>query len=145
VRVRIHRLRRLVWVVDEVLALEWRRWVYGRVCRMCGCQLRCWLWTGKGGEGGIQSCMSEYTGAGVGGGRAYRSEERVLVVAKWALSQWAVCCWRIKDCGDGDRAADGTCKRWPPWPMFTPASPASLRSSPEQGCDGEWRGATADS
>jgi len=140
-RVRIRRLRRLVWVVDEALALEWRRWVYGR---SCGCRLRCWLWTGKGGEGGIWSCMSEYAGAGVDGGRAHRSEERVLVVAKWALGQWAVRCWRIEDCGDGDRAADGACKRRPPGPMFTPASPASLRSSPEQGCDGEWRGATAD-
>jgi len=58
--------------------------------------------------------MSEYPGAGVGGGHAYRSEERVLVVAKWVLGQWAVRCWRIEDCGDGDRAADGACKRWPP-------------------------------
>ena len=51
-------------MVDEALALEWRRWVYGRVCGTCGCRLRCWLWTGKVGEGGIWSCMSEYAGAG---------------------------------------------------------------------------------
>ena len=51
-------------MVDEALVLEWRRWVYGHVCGMCGCRLRHWLWTGKVGEGGIQSCMSEYTGAG---------------------------------------------------------------------------------
>jgi len=89
--------------------------------------------------------MSEYTGAGVGGGHVYWSEEQVLVVAKWVLGQWAMRCWQIEDCGVGDRAADGTCKRRPPGPMFTPASPASLQLSPEQGCDGKWRGVMADS
>jgi len=83
-------------VVDEALALEWRRWVYGRAYGMCGCRLRRWIWTGKVGE--------------VGYGRAYRSEERVLVVAKWALGQWAVRCWQIEDGGDRDRAADGARK-----------------------------------
>ena len=81
----------------------------------------------------------------MGGGHAYRSEEWVLVVAKWALGQWAVCCWQIEDSGDGDQAADGARKRRPPGPMFMPASPASLRLSPEQGCDGKWRGAMANS
>jgi hypothetical protein len=92
---------------------------------------------------GIRSRVSEYAGAGVGGSRAYRSEERVLVVAKWALGQWAVRCWRIEDGGDGDRAADGARKRRPPGPMFTPASPASLRLSPEQGCDGRGQNASS--
>ena len=33
VHVQIHSLGSLVWVVDEVLVLEWRKWVCGRACR----------------------------------------------------------------------------------------------------------------
>jgi len=95
--------------VDEALALEWRRWVYGRAYGTCGCRLRHWLWTGKVGEVGYgHACQN--TQELVGDGRAYRSEERVLVVAKWALGQWAVRCWQIEDGGDRDRAADGARK-----------------------------------
>jgi len=46
----------------------------------------------------------------VGGGHVYWSEEQVLVVAKRVLGQWAMHCWQIEDCGDGDQAADGACK-----------------------------------
>jgi len=58
-----------VCVAAEALALDWkgRGWGYGHVCQ--NMQVR---------------------RAGVGGGRACQSGVLVLVVAKWALSQWAM-------------------------------------------------------
>jgi len=52
--------------------------------------------------------------------------------------------WQIEDDGDGDQAADGAHKWQPPQPMFMPLSCFScLWWSPEQECDGEWRGVMA--
>ena len=72
VHVGICRLGELVWVVAEVLVLDWkgrREWGYGYAC-----------WN------------MQVMGAGVGGGPACRSGELVLVVAKMMLGQWAVHC-----------------------------------------------------
>jgi len=71
VHVRICGLGELVWMAAEALALDWkgrRGWGYGHACR-----------------------NTQVRRAGVGGGHACQSGELVLVVAKWALGQWAMC------------------------------------------------------
>ena len=52
--------------------------------------------------------------------------------------------WQIKDGGDGDQAADGTYKQWPPGPTFTPTQLHVLPHCDEAqngGGGGEWKGA----
>ena len=52
--------------------------------------------------------------------------------------------WRIKDGGDGDRAADGTRKQLPPGLIFTPTRLRVLHhcnGAQNGGGGGEWKGA----
>jgi len=86
--------------------------------------VRHWYWTGKGGGSG-DTVMHV---------RIHRLWELVWVVAMcinqgswcwWWLNGCSVSglctvSWQIKDSGDVDQAADGTCKQWPPGPMFMP-------------------------
>jgi len=116
----------------------------------CGWRLRCWYWTGKGGESGD---MVMHVGI-------CRLWELVWVVAlrvsqgswcwwwlKWcSVSGPCAVSWRIKDSGDTNQAADGACKRQPPGPTFTPTQPRLLpccNGAQNRGSDGERRGTTA--
>jgi len=125
--VRIHRLGELVWVVSDVLVLDWKGW-------------RGW---------GYSACqIMQVRGTGVWGGHACQSGELVLVVAKWVLCQWAMCCeladhrlWRR---GLSSRWRMQTMTTWADVHAHSAMSPALLRWSPEQGKgDGKWQGATA--
>jgi len=123
VHVRMRRLGELVWVEAMCAGIHklggsWCGWWLGRWNH--GCKVLVLDWKGR-----MDTVMHV---------RIHRLWELVWVVAmhvdqgSWCwwwlngclVSGLCTVSWQIKDSGDVDQAVDGTCKQWPPGPMFMP-------------------------